>query len=233
MIINKQEDQEWLEYPAKFIKHYDTLNYKGLGGYFMEKSHEIAEREFGSDRFFNKVLEVGAGSGHHLKHIKHGFAEYIISDTKENLLIKAIEQITSRGANQNTKYLVEDCAELSFEDNLFDRLIATHVLEHMYSPHLVLKEWYRVVKKGGIMTIVLPTDPGVIWRVVRQFSRKRAQRLGFAYDYLMAREHVNPINNLISLIHYYFKERKELWYPFRVPSIDINFYYCCHIYKNS
>jgi ubiquinone/menaquinone biosynthesis C-methylase UbiE len=34
---------------------------------------------------------------------------------------------------------------LSYADNSFDRLIAIHVLEHIYQPHLALKEWVRDV----------------------------------------------------------------------------------------
>src|SRR3546814_5800995 len=92
----------------------------------------------------------------------------------------------------------EDATRLSLADGSVDRLIACHVLEHLHHPHDVLREWYRVLRKGGVLSILLPCDPGVLWRVGRMFGpRANAERAGIEYDYLMAREHVNPINNLV------------------------------------
>jgi len=122
---------------------------------------------------------------------------------------------------------------LSYDDNSFDRIIAAHVLEHIYYPHLVLKEWRRVVKDGGVISIVIPTDPGVAWRLGRHFGpRKNAISQGIDYDYIMAREHINSCNNLISLIQYYFTERKEAWWPFPIVSIDLNLFFVCHVVVN-
>jgi hypothetical protein len=45
----------------------------------------------------------------------------------------------------------------------------------------------------------------------------------------MAREHVNAINNLVSLVRYYFRNVSEEWLPFRIPSMDLNLFYVAHI----
>ena len=63
----------------------------------------------------------------------------------------------------------------------------------------------------------------------RIFARHKAVAKGMDYDYVMAREHINSINNLVSLIQYYFEQTRERWYPFYLPSMDINLFYCCHI----
>lgn len=47
---------------------------------------------------------------------------------------------------------------LKFEDNIFDIVYASHLLEH-YSKRLVqevLKEWTRVLKKGGQLRVSVP-----------------------------------------------------------------------------
>ena len=49
------------------------------------------------------------------------------------------------------------------------------------------------------------------------------------YDYWMAREHINPINNLVALLRYYFPERQESWAPLRIPSMDLNLFYLAHL----
>ena len=111
---------------------------------------------------------------------------------------------------KNIVVAVEDATKLSFENASFDRLIATHVLEHLYRPHEVLREWARVLRPGGTLSIVLPCDPGLLWRIGRRFGpRARAHAQGIPYDYAMAREHVNSITNLVTFINYYFSDIEQ------------------------
>jgi len=120
-------------------------------------------------------------------------------------------------------------SHLDYSDNTFDRLLATHVLEHIYQPHLALKEWLRVIKPGGVLSILIPTDPGLAWRLGRHLGpRKQAMAKGIPYDYIMAREHVNSCHNLVALLRYYFSDAKEAWWPFPVPSIDLNLFFAFH-----
>lgn len=96
-------------------------------------------------------------------------------------------------------------------------------------PHLALKEWRRVLKHGGVISILIPTDPGLAWRLGRHFGpRKNAIARGIAYDYVMAREHVNSCNNLIALLRHYFPGSKEAWWPFPIASIDLNLFFAFH-----
>jgi SAM-dependent methyltransferase len=46
--------------------------------------------------------------------------------------------------------------KLSFKDNEFDFLYASHVLEHFSNTIEVLKEWLRVVKPGGYVYFAVP-----------------------------------------------------------------------------
>lgn len=45
-----------------------------------------------------------------------------------------------------------------FADNVFDYIVARHNLEHYQDPVIALTEWKRVLKKGGILGVVLPDD---------------------------------------------------------------------------
>jgi ubiquinone/menaquinone biosynthesis C-methylase UbiE len=145
-----------------------------------------------------------------------------------------LEKITDPAINKKTGGRIiskqQDAAHLSFEDAAFDRVIAAHVLEHLYRPHEVLREWCRVLRPGGVMSLVLPCDPGLAWRVGRYIgSRKKFVKAGIDYDYWMAREHVNPIHNLVSFIRYYFSNICEEWLPMRIPSVDLNLFYIAHV----
>ena len=217
-------------YLKQWAKLYQEKNYdSGLSGFFLKKSHEWSEVDFGPNKHFNRVLEIGAGTGMHIKYIRHTFDEYFLTDLNPPL----IEQIElSRFSFTSGKVIIstEDATKLSFIDNSFDRVIAAHVLEHLYKPHEVLQEWVRVLKPGGVLTLILPCDPGVLWRLGRYIVvSKKFIKAGLQYDYWMAREHINPINNLVSFVRYYFSDVRENWLPMRIPSIDLNLFYIVHI----
>ena len=225
-------DPNFDQYMEQWAGLYEGNNYDGgLTGYFLKKSHEWSERAFGPEQHFARVLEIGAGTGMHIRYIRHSFDEYLLTDLNPPLSdrIKVPESGNSVGQRGKVSVSIEDATRLSFADNQFDRVIAAHVLEHLYKPHEVLREWVRVLKPGGTLSLVLPCDPGLAWRLGRYaIARPKFLRAGFRYDYWMAREHVNPINNLASLLRHYFADIHEQWLPTRVPSIDLNLFFIVH-----
>ena len=46
--------------------------------------------------------------------------------------------------------------DLPFEDNSLDYVLTSHVIEHFYDPIKTLKEWYRVIKQGGYIAMIVP-----------------------------------------------------------------------------
>lgn len=222
-------DPSFDDYMERWTRAYEAANYnQGLAAHLLAKSHVWCERAFSTEDRFARVLEVGAGTGVHLSTVRHKFDEYVITDLNPPML----DQVKSEPTHQGGKITIqrEDATNLSFPDKSFDRLIATHVLEHLPQPHQVLREWYRVVKPGGVISLVLPCDPGLAWRLGRHLGpRRKFEKLGIDYDYWMAREHVNAITSLVSYIKYYYSSINEKWYPLRIPSIDLNLFYIAHI----
>ena len=49
------------------------------------------------------------------------------------------------------------------EDNTYDLIICSHVLEHVEDDRTALKELYRVLKKGGEALILVPLDLKRVW----------------------------------------------------------------------
>jgi phosphatidylethanolamine/phosphatidyl-N-methylethanolamine N-methyltransferase len=225
-------DPDFDAYHRRHAEAYQALNYdRSLSAVFMRKSHALIEKPFGAEDHFPRVVEVGAGSGQHVAHVRHRFDTYCMTDRSTEMLERARARCPA-GVRARIQVAQEDATALSFPDGHFDRLIATHVLEHLYHPHAVLREWDRVVRPGGVLSIVLPCDPGLMWRFGRMLGpRASAERAGIAYDYWMAREHVNPINNLVVFIRYYFEDVQESWYPTRLPFSDLNLFYACNIRK--
>jgi ubiquinone/menaquinone biosynthesis C-methylase UbiE len=194
----------------------------------MNAGHAFLERSLREGPELPRILEVGTGTGAHLAFVDPDYATYLMSDLNPAVLEVAKTKAEQLGAGEAST-AVASALDLPYEDASFDRLIAAHVLEHLPEPHRALKEWRRVVRPGGAISILIPTDPGFAWRMGRHFGpRRQAMARGLPYDYIMAREHVNACVNLLALIRHYFPERSEHWWPFRLPSVDLNLLVAIH-----
>ena len=210
---------------------YNTHLYTGLLGFAMKYCHRQLEK-FNKNEKYSKVLEIGAGSAPHLDYLKHDYDEYFIVETSDYALefYKGLK---------NVKACSYDGKKLPFDDNFFDRIIISHCLEHIVEPEKFLFEMMSKLKKGGVLSISLPTDPGVLWRLgrlfIRNFTLKKTYKISKEeYEYVNATEHVNSIYNLISLIRYNFKDQiEEYCIPFRIMLPDINLFYNVHITKSN
>ena len=208
---------------------YNTHLYKGLNGFLMRYCHRKLEC-FKRKEKYSKVLEIGAGNMPHLDYLKHDYDEYFIAETSTYALEFYKEM-------KNVKAYSYDGVTLPFEDNFFDRIIISHCLEHINKPEKFLFEAMNKLRNGGVLSISLPTDPGLLWRSGKIFTKyytaKRTYKISSnEYDYLLATEHINSIFNLISIIRYNFKNQiDESFLPFKIRLVDINLFYNVHITK--
>ena len=213
----------------KLDARYNTHLYTGLLGYAMRYSHRQLEK-FNRKKKYSKVLEIGAGSAPHIDYLKHEHDEYFIAETS-NTALEFYKRM------KNVKAYSYDGVNLPFEDNFFDRIIISHCLEHISEPEKFLFEAMNKLRSGGVLSISLPTDPGLLWRLGKIFTKyytaKKTYKISSNdYDYLLATEHVNSIFNLISLIRYNFKNQiKENFLPFKIKLVDVNLFYNVHIAK--
>lgn len=228
------EDQAWLAYRAGFACGYDDQNYgNSLQARVMRAGHRFLERTLPkSSGPFPCVLEVGAGTGEHVSFVAHPFERYLISDLDAGALKFARRKLSEGNDDQRYTYLVQGAERLAVPDGQVDRLIAAHVLEHLERPHQVIKQWQAALKPGGILSVLLPTDPGLAWRLGKHLGPRRAALArGLPYDYIMAREHVNACYPLLGLLKFYFPEHRLAWWPLAVPSTDLNLFVAFHAQK--
>lgn len=221
------EDPMWLRWQAEAPRIYEEVYYSTnlVVTHINEIGHTIAEKPFGADTYFPQVLEVGAGTGKHLEAVRHRFDAYYVTDISKGHLEKAKTRWASK---PGLVFQEEDATKLSFKDGTFDRLISIYNLEHLPRPDLVVQEWRRVVKPGGTLTIGIPAEGGVAWRLGRFLTTRPAfAKHGLDLDYIIAREHVNTCVSLACFLRHYLRVEKETWYPLRIPLVDVNLLYIC------
>lgn len=201
-----------------------------ISGWFLRKSHYFVEESFKCRSGLDNLLEVGCGPVGHLENVRHKYDHYAYCDLSYKSVKSSISNVFNSQKGVNVPFgFSADCRTLPVRTGSFDRLIACHVLEHVFDPEAAIWEWHRVVRPGGFISILLPCDPGIAWRLGRALGvRNRFKE--FPYDYYMAKQHVNSIFNLQNIIYHICDSYSEFYYPFNaLPSPDLNLFWCVHI----
>lgn len=80
-------------------------------------------------------------------------------DISEGMMNVGREKVAREGLDHIISFAKEDCLSLSFEDDTFDAVTAAFGIRNFQSLDLGLKEMCRVMKKGGMLSIVELTTP--------------------------------------------------------------------------
>ncbi len=127
------------------------------------------------------VLEVGPGKGNYTKAI----SERIMPEGKvyaidiQEYVINKLKERVEREEIPNIVPMVDDAYKLSFENESFDRIISIACLPEIPDLIKVLKEFKRVLKPNGIISLseLLP-DPDY---PLRRTEKKWARRAGLEF----------------------------------------------------
>ena len=214
----------------KINKIYSQYLYTGFHGVLMRYCHRQLESKL-PNKEFKKILEIGAGSEPHVSYIKSkDFVYFILEKSKYHSPIKKIK-------SGKIFYRYYNGKKIPFKPNTFDRVIISHTLEHIPNPEFFIKGVMKLLKRGGVLSISLPTDPGLFYRISRMVNKifsfnSKLKISALEYDYSNAIEHINSIFNLVNIIRYNYKKRvTESFLPFKVKLIDLNLFYNVHIVK--
>jgi len=215
----------------KLENKYNSYQNTGTVGSMMQLCHKGLEggRYLKKLKDDSKILEIGAGTSPHVKFVKHKFGKYFFLETSKFAISFLKKKI---GNNKKFEFKTYNGKKIPFKKNYFDRIIISHLLEHVPDPEIFLEEMMMKLKKGGILSIALPNDPGFLWRLGRFFLKlfkvkKKLNITNLEYDYMIAIEHINSIFNLISIIRYRYKNNiiSEKYLPFKINIIDLNLFY--------
>jgi phosphatidylethanolamine/phosphatidyl-N-methylethanolamine N-methyltransferase len=181
--------------------------------------HNLIEKPFKSN-YRLEILEVGANRGEHLKFVHPDFARYVMTDIRaiEGKLPNASECVESQIANVES---------LPFEDKSFDRVISTCLFHHLENPIVGFEELRRVTKENGKISILIPNDPGIVYRLLRAVTSLRNARKMNLYreaELIHAIEHRNHYLQLETLLKWVYKNDhvESRSFPFKWRNYNLN-----------
>ncbi len=165
------------------------------------------------------TLEIGAGRGEHLLHENLSEQDYHCVELREPLAAEIREQFP-----RVTVHAADCQATLPYDDDHFDRVLAIHVFEHLPDLPAAAAQIHRVLRDDGRLVIVIPCDPGALYRVARFVSAERLFRKRYrqSYNWLIRREHINSPAEITSVLARDFVVESRRFFPFRLPVVNSN-----------
>ena len=100
------------------------------------------------------LIEIGCGYGYLLAEARPYFSRRVGTDFSPDAV---------RMAKVNADEVYQGGAEAVLGTEMFDCVIATHVIEHVYHPHAFIKMLLSRLRPGGCLMVAAP-DMGSFWR---------------------------------------------------------------------
>ncbi|MGK9477943.1 class I SAM-dependent methyltransferase [Melioribacter sp. OK-6-Me] len=99
---------------------------------------------------YAKILDIACGDGVGLKVFKElGFLNVVG--------VELSEEKVKLARSYGFQVIKADMHKLEmFNEGEFDIIYSSHTLEHAYSPTIVLKQFFKILKNNGLLKVVLP-----------------------------------------------------------------------------
>lgn len=118
------------------------------------------------------VLEVGCGQGSTTQSLLKMMPNAFVTAT--DIDDEQIRLAEKRVRSQRAEFLVEHAAEMSFDDESFDLVVAFNILHHVPAWRKAVKEAARVLKPGGRYALTGISAEGLKFGPFRKFVAPRA-----------------------------------------------------------
>lgn len=167
--------KQWIKIqriPGVLASSYEKATRLVIEGYYSQIADEIA-----SSITAGTMLDLGTGPGYlPVEIVKRKPAINIIGiDLSKKLIHMAQENAAKAGLSGQLRFEVGNADNLRFNDDAFDMVISTGMLHSLKDPVKVLKEIYRVLKKGGQAWVF---DPAKVASDVDRTKWKASLSLG-------------------------------------------------------
>lgn len=231
------ENNEEFNLDRWYLDNYNRINATAVPNSLSNRIlHKLIEKPFKSNRNLD-ILEVGANAGEHLPYVAPGYANYIMTDIRPLSDDSALDKIRKKSPSGGViDFQIADVQLLPFKDSSFDRSISTCLFHHLDNPILAFREMKRVTKTGGTISILIPNDPGILYRGLRGITTLRAAKKEGIYreaQLVHAIEHRNHYLQLKTLLNSQFRKDKITVsnFPFKINSYNLNALTVFHIHK--
>ena len=197
---------------------YRHVQDSGASGWYIRKSHESLEKGL-SKIPQPKILEVGGNIGEHIQFVYKDFTSYTLTDYRPTGFVSQ---------NDLIKFEIADVHNLPFKNDSFDRTISTCLLHHLNDPKKALEEMRRVTVHNGLISILVPCDPGVAYRLAKRIGPSRKWRAAGIpnpnfYHYAQHRNHFPGIASTIDEVFGIDQTVTRFW-PLGLKSWNINLF---------
>ena len=196
---------------------YEKLVNSSVRGRYHALTHKKMEVKLPAATYPN-ILEVGGGAGQHIPFVTCDYTRYECTDLK-------LPSNPNDSLGGRVFFKVADVENLDYRDSEFDRVVVTCLLHHLNRPLEALQEIRRVTKNDGLVTILLSSDPGFVFRLLRRLVADRFLRKNGVSDVklLRAMEHRNHATSLIAMITHVFSKDKIRKKSFPLKGLSWNF----------
>jgi SAM-dependent methyltransferase len=199
-----------------YMKYFYSEVYTARFGLIQRFNHTYAARSFTPGV---RTLDIGAGLGEHLDFEDGRAGEYVALELREQMAA----EIAKRHPYVTT--ITGDVESgLEYEPGRFDRILAIHVLEHLPNLPAALQELHRLLRPGGVLSVVLPCEGGTIYTLGRRVTTQRLfkKRYGMSFDWCIKSEHVNTLPEVVQELDRRFTRDHTTWFPSRLPTYHTN-----------
>ncbi len=132
-------------YETIYFSHYEDNpmgRYRGCAGGF-----KIVKKYF-PPGFKGKILDIGCGLGY--------FVEYLKNNGWDAQGIEVSKYATNLARNKNLNIVSGDFLKAEYPSNYFDCITMWDVIEHVPYPMRYIREAYKILKPGGLLSIQAP-----------------------------------------------------------------------------
>ncbi len=123
-----------------------------------------------------KILDVGCGNGH----IGYQLASEGNNVLSIDLSPETIERARANYQHPNLRYEVRSAENIP-ENEKFDAIVCSEVLEHLYDPSQVVKSFDGILATGGIIVVTVPNGKGPREALVTRPAQEAMKKKNFRY----------------------------------------------------